>query len=171
MYVKQNKGAVQITHCWGNDDANTKIEALLHNITVAVGSGAPLPKHQEIWAIGFELEGKVRDELSCFARFSTERREIRCSSSPYLFFNVLRSPNMIDNPISLQAFLLDIYAATEYKVNNDFVLLYNLLPQEDFETLIANILYDRPDRRFIPREDYILDMFLKRERKRSDLPL
>lgn len=166
MYAKQHKGGVQITRCWGNDEANTKIETLLHNITVAVGSGVPLPAHQEIWVIGFELEGKVRDELSCFARFSTERREVRCSSSLYLIFNILRSPNMLDNPASLQAFLLDIYAATEYKIENDFVLLYDMLPQEDFETLIASILYDRPNQHFIPHEDYILDMFLKQERKR-----
>lgn len=68
--------------------------------------------------------------------------------------------------ISLQMFMFDIYTITEYGVKHDFTLLYQMLDGEDFENLIAQILHDRSDKRFIPKEDYVLNMFIEHEKKR-----
>ena len=57
---------------------------------------------------------------------------------------------------------------TEYGMKNEFTFLYQMLDEEDFENLMAQILHDRPDKRFVPKEDYILNMFIEHEKKRLE---
>lgn len=157
LCAHSKNGTVTVTRCENNDDAVQKVQQLLHYITMADGYKAPQPERREIWIVGFDLNGMTWDELNWF-RGSQAGRIVRNTDSAYdLYISIVD----YDFPVSLGFFLSKVLDQ-----NSDYSLLYNMLNQEDYEHLIAYLLFMHPMARDVAKEDYVLNMFVEHEKKR-----
>ena len=159
MAAHNCQGSVSIVRCRDNEDADRKVEELLHHITMADGYNAPQPKHREIWMVGFQLKEMVCDELSWFECFKPERIVRRVRSAEELYTNI----TACNFPVSLGHFFGQLSVS-----DSSYVSLYRMLEAEDYEDLMAYLLREHPEATDVTKEDYVLNMFVEREKKRSN---
>lgn len=151
-------GAVTIVRCCDTDDANQKVQELLHHITMADGYNAPQPQHREIWIVGLSLKQMVCDELGWFESFKPGRVVRRVRTAQELYTNI----TACNFPTSLGHFIGQLSVA-----DSNYVSLYNMLEPDEYESLMAYLLAEHPKAEDVTKEDYVLSMFVERERKKE----
>lgn len=161
LVAEAHHGSVVVNRCLDDAAANHKIQELLHHITIAVGYGAPLPKHQEIWYCSFSLSQMIQDELEWFAN-KTERS---VHKNPHKLWCLQTFPHLsILNTRSIGNFLHTIERAKEGEKNN-VGLLYDMLDDDEFEHLMAYLLREHPNCKDVTTEDYVLSLFVEHAKK------
>ena len=158
MIAHDCSGSVSVVRCYDTDDANQKVQELLHHITMADGYNAPQPQHREIWIVGLPLKQMVCDELGWFESFKPGRVVRRVRTAQELYTNI----TACNFPVSLGHFIGQL--AVE---DSSYVSLYHMLEPEEYESLMAYLLAEHPKAEDVTKEDYVLSMFVERERKKK----
>lgn len=158
MYAYDHKGTVSIARCNYNDEANQKIQELLHHITIADGYDAPQPEHREIWIVGFKTNEMINDELVWLKGHKAGRSFIRVFTASEIMFEY-----MLPNGWSPYRSLLCYIRGAE----NNYSILRSMLGPEDYEHLMAYLLRKHPHSEDVTKEDYVLNMFVEHEKKRK----
>ena len=159
MYAYCNQGTVSIIRCNYNDEANQKIQELLHHITIADGYDASQPEHREIWIVGFKVNEMVNDELVWFKNHKAGRSFIRVFKASEILFEHLI-------PFGWGTESLKQYFYNEWKRDSSYFMLYHMLDPEEYENLMAYLLREHPRAKDVTKEDYVLNMFVEHEKKR-----
>lgn len=145
--------------CHDNEDADRKVEELLHHITMADGYNAPQPKHREIWIVGLRLKEMVCDELQWFECYKPERVVRRVRSAEELYTGM----TSYSFPVSLGHFFGQLSAS-----DSNYAFLYRMLEPEEYENLMAYLLAEHPKAEDVTKEDYVLSMFVEREKRKKE---
>ena len=157
MYSYQLGGEVSIVRCEDSNEANQKIQELLHYITMADGYNAPQPKFREIWAVGFHLNGMVSDELMWFS-MKPGRCKFKAPTALCLF-----------EDCGLKNYLPESLCSYIYNRRNESrgeSILASMLADDDYEHLMAYLLRMHPHAEDVTKEDYVVSMFVENEKKR-----
>lgn len=157
IVADKNHGAVMIHRMPENDaGASLQIQRLMRNIQDADTKQDPIASQIEIWVGNIATLPIVDDELTAF-NWNTGRKTLRC---PTLF------DLDTDNMHSVSYFLADVYAASEYGIQNEVSILYDLIEPDEFECLMAHLLSQTPWKKFEIKNDYVLNLFVEREKKK-----
>ena len=156
VYVHALQGTVSIVRCKDDDEANQKIQELLHHITMADGYNAPQPERREIWIVGLHIKEMVADELMWFKNYKPKRCVVRTWGARELCKKIFYSW-----PLSLE-----YYLSRSIISDSNYSLLRKMLDPEDYEHLVSYLLWEHPKAIDITKEDYVLSMFIEHEKKR-----
>lgn len=159
MYAHDNHGSVSIIRCKNNDEADQKIQELLHHITIADGYNAPQPKHREIWIVDLYIKQKIADELVLFKNHKAGRFVIRAHDAIAIWEGFIGYHNL--------PFSLNYYFSHARISDNNYSILRKMLEPEDYEHLVAYLLREYPKAEDVTKEDYVLSMFIEHERKKK----
>lgn len=162
MYAYDHQGTVSIERCKNDEEANQKIQELLHYITIADGYNAPQPAHREIWIVGFQLKEMIYDELIWFKNFKQGRSFIRVSGAFKLCTEI--------DTYKVTLLSLCHYFEQLCQANNNYFILRHMLDPDDYEHLIAYLLREHPCSKDVTQEDYVLNMFVEHEKKKGKFP-
>lgn len=154
MYAHAHQGTVSIVRCNTDEEANHKIQELLHHITMADGYNAPQPEHREIWIIDLHINEMIYDELMWFKNYRAGRYVIRVSEAKELCHSITNLP------LSLAHY----FCPTSVSYQN-YCNLRKMLDPEDYEHLVSYLLWEHPKAIDITKEDYVLNMFIEHEKK------
>lgn len=157
MYAHVHQGTVSIIRCKDDDEANQKIQELLHHITMADGYNAPQPERREIWIVGFHIKEMVADELMWFKR----HKEGRCVLRIHNAITLYESIGYHNLPPSLAHYFSRVCIS-----DSNYSLLRKMLDPEDYEHLVSYLLWEHPKAVNITKEDYVLNMFIEHKKKR-----
>ena len=161
MYAYDHQGTVSIVRCCDNEEANQKIQELLHHITIADGYNAPQPEHREIWIVGFQLKDMIHDELIWFQGHKQGRSFLHFFRASEIMYE-----HMLPNGWSPYRSLLCYIRSTPFS-NSNYSILRRMLDPDDYEHLIAYLLRKNPIAQDVTQEDYVLNMFIEHERKKK----
>lgn len=157
MYAYAHQGTVFIVRCMNDDEANIKVQELLHHITMADGYNAPQPEHREIWIVGLHIKEMVNDELTWFKGHKEGRYVLRAHNAITLYERI----GYHNLPASLAHYFSRVCIS-----DSNYSLLRKMLDPEDYEHLVSYLLWEHPKATDITKEDYVLNMFIEHEKKR-----
>lgn len=157
MVAQDHYGSLSIVRCQNSDEADRKVEELLHHITMADGYNAPQPQHREIWIVGFKLKEMVCDELGWFESFKPGRSVRRVGCAEQLYVDLIAHKF----PVSLDHFFDQLSVS-----DSSYAFLHRMLEPEGYENLMVYLLRKHPKSKDVTEEDYVLSLFVEHEKKR-----
>ena len=164
-------GGVSIVRC-SPDSLDHEINKLMHYITVAEGNEHPLPKHREIWIIGFDdyLSGMSMDELEWFYDKDPTHHHVYKRVRAKGMIKPIRDHRLISGCTRrIMRMISNCQYPTYLDYRDDLIRLYNMLQPEDFESLLLHLAKYSVEDTVDPSDDYIVGMFLRGKCRGIDL--
>lgn len=136
------------------------LHSLLEIYKIAKEERVYPPVKQYIFVCGLDFTDGLSKELDKF-RWFKNTIATHYDSFLDLWWDNKNSFDYYDYPA--MRFVLDIYASNQ---DSDFSILYSLLCPDEFEHFVTYMLTESEGGRFVPSEDYTMDMFIEHEKKR-----
>ena len=149
---------MSVVRCYDNDEADAKVQELLHHITIADGYHAPQPEHREIWIVGLHVKEMIRDELNWFRQYADGRIVLRVNKALDLY----STRTDCNWPLSLGVFLCQ-----SRDTESNYFILRKMLSAEEYEHLMAYLLREHPNAQDVTAEDYVLNLFVEHEKNKE----